>query len=76
MDYWILLEHLSFEYQPDGDIIIRNNNTEPINGLSLVVNANNVRLNNEIPESRKVGNNTIFWFDLLAKQSVKLKVER
>ena len=60
---------------PDGVIYINNGNDEPIKGLSLVVHANTVRINGEIPKFRRVGENTIFWFDIPAKHSVSMQVE-
>ena len=75
LDYWVLIENISFNYMPDGVIYINNGNDEPIKGLSLVVHANTVRINGEIPKFRRVGENTIFWFDIPAKHSVSMQVE-
>lgn len=75
LDYWILIDKVSFEYKPDGVIIIRNGNDKPVKGLSLVVHANTVRINGEVPKLRHEGENTIFWFDLPGKQSVRIQSE-
>jgi hypothetical protein len=75
LDYWVLIENISFDYMPDGVIYINNGNAEPIKGLSLVVHAHAVRINSEIPKFRRVGENTIFWFDIPAKHSVRMQVE-
>jgi hypothetical protein len=75
LDYWVLIENISFDYMSDGVIYIKNDNDEPIKGLSLVVLANTVRINGEIPKFRRVGKNTIFWFDLTAKQSVRMQID-
>jgi hypothetical protein len=74
LDYWILIENISFEYMPDGIIHVFNNNDKSINGLSLVVRANSIRVNDEIPKFKKVGENTIFWFNMQAKEGVCLQV--
>jgi len=74
MDYWTLIENVSFDYMPDGVIYIRNGNDQPVKGLSLAVHANSVKINGEIPKLRRVGENTIFWFDIPARQSAKIKV--
>jgi hypothetical protein len=42
--------------------------------LSLAVHADSVRINGKIPESRKVGENTVFWFDIPAGNCVKITV--
>ena len=55
IDYWIMTENISFDYMPDSEIYISNNNDKAINGLSLAVRAENVRINGEIPEMRRVG---------------------
>lgn len=75
LDYWILIENVSFKYMSDGIIYIYNGNDKPIKGLSLVVNASNVWINNKIPKFRRVGENTIFWFDIPARNQVSLIVE-
>ena len=72
LDYWILTENISFNYSPDGSIFLSNNNDKAINGLSLAVHADSVRINGEIPKSRRVGDNTIFWFDIPAGNCVKI----
>ena len=74
LDYWILIENISFEYMPDGCIFVYNNNDKPIKGLSLVVHANAVQVDDEIPEFKRVGVNTIFWFDIQAKNFVRVQV--
>jgi hypothetical protein len=75
LDYWILIDNVSFEYMPDGVININNANNESINGLSLVVNAKVVRINGEVPKKRQVGENTIIWFDIPAKSSAQMKID-
>jgi hypothetical protein len=75
MNYWILSEKISFNHMPDGVIYITNGNDKPISGLSMVVHANMVRINGEIPKFRRIGEDTIFWFDIPAKRSVSLEIE-
>jgi hypothetical protein len=75
LNYWILIEKVSFDYMPDGSIYIRNGNNEQINGLSLVVHAKSVMINGEIPKFRRIGEDLIFWFDLPANQSIKMHVD-
>jgi hypothetical protein len=74
LDYWILVEKISFEYKPDGHIDVYNGNTKPINGFSLVVNANNVTVNGETPKLKRVGTETVFWFDIGAGEHMILKI--
>jgi hypothetical protein len=73
--YWILAENISFDYMPDGVIIIRNVNDKPIKGFSLAVKANNPRINGVIPKSRRSGDETIMWFDIPAGESVALQTD-
>ncbi len=74
LDYWILLENISFKYLPDGEISVTNNNDKPIMGLSLAIRAAHVRLNGLIPNSKTAGEDTIIWFDIRAGEKVILKV--
>lgn len=76
MDYWILLDSISFEYMQDGAIIVYNDNDVPIKGLSLVVDANAVWLDKEIPKFKRVGEETIFWFDIPANDHVSMHFEQ
>jgi hypothetical protein len=77
LDYWILLENISFEYMPDGTIYIYNDNDKPIQGLSLSLhaNSNTIRINGEIPAFRQVDENAIIWFNIPAKSHVSLQSE-
>ena len=76
LNYWILTENISFEYKSDGTIYILNNNEESVKNLSLVLNADadDIRINNEIPASRQAGEDAIIWFDMPAKGHVCLQV--
>jgi hypothetical protein len=78
LDYWIQLEKVSFEYQPTGAIRVYNDNNKAINGLSLVVKckAEAIRINDEIPTFKQVGEDAIVWFDIPAKSNVRLEVEK
>lgn len=75
LDYWILIENVTFEYMPNGIINVYNNNDKPIKGLSLVMRTNSVLLNGEIPMFKRVGEDIIFWFDISTKDHVSLQVE-
>lgn len=74
LNYWILTDNIAFEYKPDG-IIVKNQNNESIKGFSLVVKADSVLVDGEIPKQRKVDGNLIFWFDINAGQTVRIKVK-
>lgn len=73
LDYWIMTENISFDYLPDGIVVINNNNDKAIKGLSLVAHADNLRIDGEVPQLRKIGENTVFWFDIPAKSRVRLQ---
>ncbi len=74
LDYWIMTEKISFRYLPDGVIHVYNNNDKPVKGLSLIVRSENVLVNGVVPRSRKVGDETIFWFDINPGDHAVLKV--
>jgi hypothetical protein len=74
MNYWILTEDVTFKYIPDGSIDIINNSGKPINGLSLIIHSSDVLVNGEIPKFKKVGDDTIFWFNIQPKENVILKL--
>jgi hypothetical protein len=74
MDYWLLLEKIYFEYMPDGSISVHNDNDKPVKGLSLVLHADNIRIDGETPQYKQTGDNRIIWFDIHAKGDVNLKV--
>ena len=75
LDYWVLIENISFDYMTDGTIYINNLNDKPIKGFSFAIKADNVRIDGTIPESRRDGDDTILWFDISAGLSVRLKEE-
>jgi len=75
LDYWILAENISFDYMPDGVIIIRNVNDKPIKGISLAIKANNPHINGLMTKSRRSGDETIIWFDIPAGESVALQTD-
>jgi hypothetical protein len=75
LDYWVLIENISFDYMPDGTIYINNLNDKSINGFSLAIEAESVKIDGEIPKCRRSGDDTVFWFDIPAKQRVRLNAE-
>jgi len=76
LDYWMLIDNVTFEYMSDGSIIVFNLNDKPIKGLSLALHAKNVRLNGEILKSKNIEEDTVIWFDIPAKSSVSLQFEK
>ncbi len=75
LDYWVLIENISFDYLDDGTIYINNLNDKDISGLSLAMKADIARVDGVVPAYRRVGDDTIFWFDIPAGQGVRLEVE-
>ena len=74
MDYWIMLEKITFEYLQNGDIIVYNNNDMPINGLSMAARTKGIRVNGEPPNSKFIGEDIIFWLDLQGKEHAVLQL--
>jgi hypothetical protein len=69
MNYWLLIENISFAFNADGSIEIWNENDTAIKGLSLAIRERNdyIKLDDEVPSSRLCGDDTIIWFDIPAK---------
>jgi len=74
LDYWTELEKISFDYLPSGEVSITNHNNVPINGLSIAVRAKNVKINGKALTIKKVGDDTIIWFDIKGNETVNLNV--
>jgi len=74
LNYWILTENISFQYLSDGTILICNDNDVSVNGLSIAVRASKVNMNCKIINSRKVGDDTIIWFDISAHDKISMQV--
>jgi hypothetical protein len=75
MDYWISQEKISFEYLPDGTIMIINNNDHPIKGLSLEIEAKKLLIDGKEPSMKRSGDDTIFWFDIEPHQTLRLQID-
>lgn len=74
INYWIMIEKISFEYLLDGTIRVNNNNDLPIHGLSMAVRARDIRVNGKLPHSKLVGEDIIFWFDIPGKKHAVLQL--
>lgn len=75
LDYWILLEKVSFEYLPDGSINVINHNDKPIKGLSMIIRAKGIQVNGKAPSMKQSGDDTIFWFNMEAHQQITMMAE-
>lgn len=75
LDYWIALENVSIEFLPDNSIEIINNNKHPIKGLSFIINANSILVNNAVPLMKHVDDDIIFWFNIDANERKYLHVK-
>lgn len=66
LDYWILTEGITFDYRPDGSVIVINNNNEMIKDFSLAVSSGkcSILVDGTPPFSRYFKEDVIFWFDL------------
>jgi hypothetical protein len=74
LNYWIMTENISFKYLRDGDISIYNYNNKPVNGLSLAVKSKGILVDGETPKQRRVGDETIFWFDIQPNDHVVISI--
>lgn len=75
LDYWVLLDNLTIEYMPNGMVYVNNLNDVTIYGLSMVVDADSIRINGNIPNHKKVGEDTVFWFDLPANAQIQIETD-
>ena len=73
LDYWRLTENISFTYYPDNTIELYNENNQSISGLSIVVKADSVYIDDIVPLTRRNNDDLIFWFDMPAKASLKIR---
>ncbi|USG64830.1 hypothetical protein NDK47_22315 [Brevibacillus ruminantium] len=64
MDYWLALEQVRFEYDPNGSIHVYNDGEKKISGLSMAVRATEVWVNGKKPPQKNDQGDLIFWFDL------------
>ncbi len=76
MQYWISLEKVSFDYLPNGKIIVNNNNNMPIHGLAMAVRAKKASVNGNSPASRLVGDDLIFWFNIECHDSAIIQISQ
>ncbi len=74
LDYWIKLDKISFDYLPNGEVSVTNHNNMPIKGLSLAVRAKNVKIYGKVTTMKRVGDDTIIWFDINGYETLRLNV--
>jgi len=74
INYWLLLENISFEYSLNGDIYIYNRNKVPVNGLSIAINAQKILINGKRPSMRHHGEDSILWFDIQGNSKATLQL--
>ncbi|MEJ8546308.1 hypothetical protein [Brevibacillus borstelensis] len=64
MNYWLALEQVRIEYDPNGAIRVYNDGPAKISGLSMAVRSAEVYVNGKKPPQKKDQGDLIFWFDL------------
>ena len=76
MNYWLLIENITMEFNPDGSIQIINHNEQPVQGLSLALHTdlNSVNIIGANYSSRRVDGDAIVWFDMPAMGRVTIQV--
>ena len=76
MNYWLLIENITMEFNSDGSIQIINNNEQPVQGLSLALHTdlNSVNIIGANYSSRRVDGDAIVWFDMPAMGRVTIQV--
>lgn len=66
MNYWLALEQVRMEVQPDGSVHVYNDGPTKISGLSMAVRSAQIYVNGKKPPQKKDQGDLIFWFDLEA----------
>ena len=74
MDYRLAIEQVSYEILPDGSIQITNKSNTAIIGLSFATRSSFLLLDGVPPSQKVVGDDVIFWFDLGAGESKRIRV--
>jgi hypothetical protein len=74
LGYWISLKDISFDYLPNGEIQVNNNNNSPVKGLSIILKTEEVFVDGHVPLMKHLGQETIVWFDIAANSKVKILV--
>lgn len=67
------INKLEYNIVAQGHVEILNSGTQKISGLNLAVSSHSVEVNGEIPKSKKVDGDTIFWFDLEAGETAIIR---
>lgn len=69
LDYQIVLENIDYKILPDGRVVVTNNNSQDIKGLSFATKAKAVLVDRLKPAQKRSGDDLIFWFDIVSKAS-------
>ncbi|MEJ2594586.1 MAG: hypothetical protein P8100_05555 [bacterium] len=65
LNYQLALEKINYRVLPNGDIEIYYAGESTIHGLSFAVRSTDVLIDGRIPQRKKIGDDLIFWFDIL-----------
>jgi hypothetical protein len=71
--YFESVSKLEYNIIAQGHVEIVNHGNRKINGLNLAVSSSSVRVNGAVPKSKKVDDDTIFWFDLKAGETAIIR---
>ncbi len=66
------IQQIEYTIMAQGKIALVNRGDEAIQGLSMAVEAETVEVNGQKPESKRSGNDLIFWFDLGGGESCEI----
>lgn len=64
INYNIGIENISYKIIDEHTVKLKNNNLFAIKGLSMIIKATNIKVNNHAINQKNDNGNTIFWFDL------------
>jgi hypothetical protein len=70
LNYHTALKQIDYQLQTDGNLRLTNNSGQTIFGLSLIINARNITVNGVKPQSKMIGNETVFWFNFAPNSTV------
>ena len=72
LGYWLALENIRVYFNQDDTVLVHNNYTRDIIGLTFAAKASGVLVNDMEPSSKRIADDLIFWFDLPSQESAVL----
>ena len=69
------LKSISYEWADADRVMVTNRNAKEIKGLTFILRSGSFQVEGKKVNSKKSGDDTLFWFDLLPGESCELKIK-